>query len=205
MTNLSSIFASPNTDNFQDLMRKNFKKGVKSLTQVSFVELETGHYDLFNAVSTDNPKNLDVEPKYIKDFTIVGFDIEVYFGDSQKGKRPTLMVAGAGEVSPLTQQFLEDATQNSYAANWVEQLTEVLEKAQTTADVRSIYESLVGEFVVFVFKDGELFVFSSGKQLRTDNRMNLTATSLAFSRSLPERALIKIDPVSKKLYPILTF
>lgn len=203
MNDLSSIFASPHTDNFQNLMRKNFKKGNKELTQISFVELETGHYDLHKIWSIDNPMNLDVEPKYIKDFNIVGFDIEVYTADHPGTEGPTLIVMGAGTVSDATLEFLQNYN-DSDDESWVGQLCDALAQRGTTQEVLSIYESLVGDFVIFIFKDGELFVFSDGKQLRADNRLTISATALAFSTAYQQRSLFKIDPNTEKLYPVLT-
>jgi len=182
-------------------MRKNFKKGVKTLTQVSFIELETGHFDLFNAW-TDTSRNLDVNPKYLKDFNVIGFDIDVFFGSYAKNESPRLIVAGAGEIAEETIEYLKTAT-GSDEESWVGLLTDALEKDSSTEVFRSLFESFIGDFVVYIFKDGELFVYSQGKQLRSDNRLNISATALAFSKTNPERALIKIDPITKKLYPVL--
>lgn len=204
MNELSSIFASPHTDNFQDLMRKNFKRGNKTLTQVSFSKLETGHVEFYNAFTTDNPMNLDIVPKYIRDFNVVGFDCEVYIGKSEKGCGPTLIVMAAGSVSDRTLEFLQEYN-NSTDTGWAGLLCDAFEKRGPSDETRTIYESLIGNFVVYLFKDGELFVFSDGQQLRADNRLNISATALGFSKTYPQRTLIKIDVESEKLYPVMTF
>jgi hypothetical protein len=202
MSELASIFASPNGDNFQDLMRKNFKKGVRSLTQISFNELETGHLELFN-VAADTSRNLDVIPKYLSDFNIVGFDIEVYFGEIKKGRTPTLLIAGAGTVTEETMAWLAEQTGNDQADSWVELLVDTFERWPSSDSYRTIFESLQGDLVVYIFKDGELFVFSPNKELRTDNRLNLTASALAFSKAYPARQLYKVDVANTKLFPVL--
>jgi hypothetical protein len=203
MSDIASIFASPNSDNFQDLMRKNFKKGVKTLTQVSFNELETGHLELYN-VAADTSRNLDVIPKYLSDFNVVGFDIEVFFGEIKKDRTPTLVVAGAGWVTEQAMEFLAEISHNDQSGSWVELVVDALENIQSTGDdFKSILESLQGDLVLFIFKDGELFVFSSTKELRADNRLNLTATALAFSKAYPARTLYKVDVANSKLFPVL--
>lgn len=200
MSKLSSIFASPNHQNFQDLMRKNYKKGVKSLTQLSFTELETGHYGFYKRYLNTEQYQLDVDPKNLKDFNIVGFDVEVSFTE-EPGKL-SLLIASAGDLNQDSVDYLRRNLQEEPENNdWTSLLVD--EIAANDA-LETIFKNLHGNFTSYIFMNGELFVFSSERELRADNRLNMSNTSVAYSKVHPNRTLLKIDTKKKKLYPIFT-